>query len=240
MAFKEFALSESQYVTIYKRRSSRSLRLSVTSTGKIRVTIPLWASYHAGLEFARSKQTWINTHQQVATLLQNGQAIGKAHHLRFIARDNLSKAISRVSPSEVTINYPDTLNEKHVSVQKIAQTACIRALRAQADQLLPQRLESLAARHNLTYGDVSVRQLKSRWGSCDQNGDIVLNIFLLQLPWDLIDYVLLHELTHTQILRHGSDFWQALEGLLPSAKSYRKAIRQYQPAFNSPVPRSMA
>jgi predicted metal-dependent hydrolase len=231
MAFKEFALSESQTVKIYKRRSSRSLRLSVTSTGQIRITIPLWATYHAGLEFARSKQSWINTHHQAASLLKDGQAIGKAHHLRFEPDNSLQKPTSRVKKSEILVRYSSLISEEDDKVQNIAQKACIRALRTQAEILLPQRLQILAEQYDFIYNSVAVRHLKSRWGSCDHKSHIVLNIFLLQLPWELIDYVLLHELTHTKILRHGPDFWQVLENSLPSAKSYRKAIRDYQPIF---------
>jgi predicted metal-dependent hydrolase len=232
MAFKEFALNETQSVVIYKRKASRSLRLSITSTGQVRVTIPLWAPYRSGLAFARSRQAWIATHQQPVTVLRNGQAIGKAHHLRFIAQDNIAKPTSRVTRSEVIIRYPSNLTVDNQAVQKVATAASMRALRVQAEQLLPQRLQNLAEQHNLRYSSVAVRQLKSRWGSCDQTGHIILNIFLMQLPWDLIDYVLLHELTHTQILRHGPDFWQAFEKFLPSAKQRRKEIKKYQPTFS--------
>jgi predicted metal-dependent hydrolase len=240
MAFKEFALNDSQSVVIYKRRSSHSLRLSITATGQVRVTIPLWAPYRSGLEFARSRQAWIATNQQPIHALSNGQPIGKAHHLRFIADTTATKTTSRVTGSEIIIRYPTDLYEQHKTVQKLALSASLRALKNQAEQLLPQRLQSLAEQHSLRYKSVAVRQLKSRWGSCDQTGHIILNIYLLQLPWDLIDYVLLHELTHTQIMRHGPDFWQAMERLLPAAKQRRKEIKNYQPVFSSVPPQSMA
>jgi predicted metal-dependent hydrolase len=236
MAFKEFTLNETQSVVIYKRRSSRSLRLSVTATGQIRVTIPVWAPYRSGLEFARSRQAWIATHQQPAAVLRDGQAVGKAHHLRFIAQADLTKPTSRVTHSEIVVRYPSTMSENQQLVQQVAVRASTRALKSQAEQLLPQRLHSLARQHNLQYKSVAVRQLKSRWGSCDQTGHIILNIFLMQLPWDLIDYVLLHELVHTEVMRHGPDFWQALEKLLPLAKQRRKEIKQHQPVFYSTVP----
>jgi hypothetical protein len=55
----------------------------------------------------------------------------------------------------------------------------------------------------------------------------------MQLPWQLIDYVLLHELTHTTILRHGPDFWRALEAVLPNARVLKKAMREYQPILGT-------
>ena len=55
----------------------------------------------------------------------------------------------------------------------------------------------------------------------------------MQLPWNLIDYVLLHELTHTNILRHGPDFWQALEAVLPNMAVLKKTLREYQPVLDT-------
>lgn len=240
MAFKEFPLNEAQTVVIYKHRSSRSLRLSVTATGQIRVTIPKWMAYRAGLAFARSRQAWITAHGQPVSLLQDGQTIGKAHHLLFVSDQNLIKATSRVTMSEVIIRYPATMTPVDPAVQKVATAASNRAIRKQAETLLPQRLQTLATQHDLHYKSVAVRQLKSRWGSCDQSGHIILNIYLLQLPWELIDYVLLHELTHTRILKHGPDFWGALETYLPSVKICRKEIKRYQPTFSSSLSQTVA
>jgi predicted metal-dependent hydrolase len=83
---------------------------------------------------------------------------------------------------------------------------------------------------------LSWSRLKGRWGSCDQDKNIVLNLFLMQLPWQLIDYVLLHELCHTMHLDHGPGFWQTFLMHKPTAKDLRREIRHYQPNFVLLVP----
>lgn len=231
MAFKQFMLDEQVPVTIYKRKSSRSLRLSITPDGTVRVSIPTWTPYSAGLQFARSRQAWITAQQRPARQLQSGQAIGKAHRLRFAPVAATSQTSSRLHHNEVIIYHPAELQASSPGVQRIAKRASIRALRRQAETLLPQRLASLAAEHNFRYGEVSIKHLKSRWGSCDQHGNVALNLFLMQLPWEHIDYVILHELTHTQVLRHGPDFWQAMETVLPDVRQLRKAVRSQQPVL---------
>lgn len=236
MAFKEYVLDEQTTITIYKRSGSRSLRLSVTSTGKIRVTIPTWTPYQAGLQFAKTRLDWIQRQQQPTTVLQPGQAVGKAHHLRFSPQLNSSRVSSRVMAGEIIIGYPAQLSSHDKNVQLTARSACIRALRRQAEQLLPQRLKILAELHDFKYSTVGIKQLKSRWGSCDQAQNIVFNLFLMQIPWDCIDYVILHELTHTKVLHHGPEFWQAFEVVLPDAKKMRKQMRQYQPVLHSAEP----
>lgn len=231
MAFKEFSLDDDTTITVYKRAGSRSLRLSVTSTGKIRVTIPSWSPYQAGVQFARTRLSWIRQQQQPAALLIADQRIGKAHRLKFVAQTTAKRVSSRVITGQIIIGYPAALNYSDKQVQAAAKTACLRALRREAERLLPQRLSALASTHSFSYTSVSVKQLKSRWGSCDQSANIVLNLFLMQLPWELIDYVLIHELIHTKVLHHGPEFWQAFEAVLPNAKQLRSIMREHQPVL---------
>lgn len=232
MAFKTFAIPELGEVTVYKRRGSRSLRLTVQPGGALRVTIPAWAPYASGVTFARSRSDWIrNQKLQQPDLLKHGQQIGKAHRLAFI-NDTESKRVStRLAGSQILVRMPATVSSEASHVQAAAKTASVRALRQQAEQLLPTRLEQLAAKYGFSYKSVSVRQLKSRWGSCDQSRNITLSLHLMQLPWELIDYVLLHELTHTRVMQHGPKFWAAMETVAPNTKALRKAIRQYRPAL---------
>lgn len=235
MPNKQFMLDGGIPVNIYKRRGNRSLRLSLTENGEARVSIPTWAPYSAGLDFAKSRYDWILSQRQSVSRLVEGQPIGKAHHLFFKPKATLSKPTSRVVPSAVIVSHPPELTFDHPTVQKAAQAGSIRALRGQAGQLLPQRLATLAERHGFTYSSVAVKQLKSRWGSCDHNQAITLNLFLMQLPWKYIDYVLLHELMHTKIMRHGPDFWRAMTAIQPNAKALRTELHAYRPALDGPV-----
>jgi predicted metal-dependent hydrolase len=86
MAFKEFPLDEGGNVKIYKHRAARSLRLSVAPSGDVRVTIPAWAPYSAGLTFAKKRLDWIREQQPARQqLLTEGLLIGKAHRLCFVS-----------------------------------------------------------------------------------------------------------------------------------------------------------
>lgn len=234
MAFKEFLLADDLPVKIYKRRASRSLRLSVTAGGEVKVSIPTWAPYSSGLDFAHSRLSWIQTQLPAnPSLLRHGQAVGKAHRLYFTASVELTKPSARLKQTLVVVSYPLSMQPGDPAVQAVAAKACIRALRSEAEKLLPQRLQTLAAQHGFTYASVGIKQLKSRWGSCDSRRHITLNLFLMQLPWELVDYVLVHELVHTRVLQHGPKFWQEMERVRPGAKADRRRMRTYQPILHA-------
>lgn len=230
MATKQVSIPDIGTVTLYKRRGNRSMRLSIGANGAVRVSLPYWLPYKAGEQFARSKMLWISENRGRATsLLKHGHAIGKAHRLYFEQAAVVTKIQSRVVANEVRISFPMAYTANDQIVQSAAHKASIRALRKEAEALLPQRLHALSQQTGLEFTSVDIRQLKSRWGSCTSDREITLNLFLMQLPWHLIDYVLVHELTHTKVMQHGTPFWREMERHLPLARSLRKQISDYQP-----------
>jgi predicted metal-dependent hydrolase len=129
----------------------------------------------------------------------------------------------------ITVISP--LQPTDLIVQKAARKACERALKKEAEVLLGRRLQEISGRQALIYKNLKVKRLKTRWGSCSQDGIITLNYYLIQLPWELIDYVIVHELAHTRHLNHSRDFWNLVESIIPRAKERRKIIRNYRPVL---------
>ena len=76
---------------------------------------------------------------------------------------------------------------------------------------LADRLYHLAKEHGFTCNNVSIREQRTRWGSCSHKNNISLNLKLVLLPKELIDYVMLHELVHTRIHNHSKKFWAELD-----------------------------
>jgi predicted metal-dependent hydrolase len=233
MATKQVTIPQIGAVTIYKRRGNRSLRLSIGANGEVRVSMPVWLPYRAGEQFAASKAPWIAAQraETVSPLLKDGQSIGKAHRLHFEQQALATKVQARLAPNRILVRFPLLAGPHEAAVQAAAQQAALRALRKEAETLLPQRLRTLAQQTGYGYKSVRVKQLKSRWGSCTSTREITLNIFLMQLPWHLIDYVLVHELVHTKVMQHGTPFWREFERHVPRAKRLRKEIADHQPVL---------
>lgn len=98
--------------------------------------------------------------------------------------------------------------------------------RAVSGKKLTDRLHQLAGIHGFTCNRVTVRQQKTRWGSCSPKNTISLNIKLALLPQELSDYVILHELVHTRIHNHSRKFWVELDKYVPDSKAMAKRLRR--------------
>ena len=94
-------------------------------------------------------------------------------------------------------------------------------------QILVQRLNELSEKHGLPYNRVFVKNQKTRWGSCSEKKNINLNINLVRLPEELMDYAITHELVHTKVLNHSSQFWNLLGKFMKNARALDRELQQY-------------
>ena len=223
MASKIFDVPALGKITVYKRKGVK--RLSIRFNGQeLRVSQPSWMPYKTGLSFVLSQKKWIENHRPTLTApqLKDGDRIGKTYILRI---KTSTEVRTRIKDNQIFIFCPTDSNSLPDNYFHIAKRAIYRALKKESETLLGQRLQKLALDHKFNYKDVFYKSMKSRWGSCNNNNEITLNIYLLMLPWELIDYVLIHELSHTVHLNHAQDFWDRVESHLPNYKELRKELK---------------
>lgn len=103
----------------------------------------------------------------------------------------------------------------------------IKAVRERAQAYLPKRLQQIAAHMGADYSSVTIRNTSSRWGSCSSNNDINLSLWLMILPSELIDYVIIHELSHTWHKNHSKVFWDEVAKFEPNYKNLRVKLKKY-------------
>lgn len=233
MAAKRIDIPGIGTVTFTKRASSRSIRLRVTPKG-VHVSLPRWSTYRSAVQFVSQHTDWITEKQRTAhpaPPLEHGMKIGKQHTLRFETVPRSEKVLSRVTATRVLVRVHPNEDISDESVQQRAVAAAKRALKKEALQLLPPRVEAMSREYAVPYNSINAKELTRRWGSCDSHKNLIFSIYLMQLPWSQIDYVIAHELTHTIHLNHSPAFWQALERLYPHARGTAKLVRHTQPAL---------
>lgn len=124
------------------------------------------------------------------------------------------------------LNHHLSRIKKLEKLYKAASTDEAAIDRKEASKVLVQRLEEIAAIHGYSYNRVSIRNQKTRWGSCSSNNNISLNVKLTLLPDALRDFILLHELVHTKVKNHGKGFWAEIMKAEPKARELAKQVSQ--------------
>jgi predicted metal-dependent hydrolase len=100
-------------------------------------------------------------------------------------------------------------------------------LRTRAVNELPPQLLALAARHGLTVKRVTIRDQRSRWGSCSSRGHITLNFRLMLMPPEVREYILIHELMHLQQANHSRRFWRLVEAACPGFRDAERWLKKH-------------
>ena len=219
--------------TIIVQRSARAkhIKIRVTPDGRLKASVPMYTPLFMVKRVVKSSQKSIKKlleNSQPTLQLEDGMRIGKSHSL--VVESKTSLTVKRVG-QHIRLSLPENVDINDPSVHKALRPVIVEALRKEAKSYLPRRLKYIAENHDLSYSKVQFSHASSRWGSCSTSGTISLNIALMKLPFELIDYVLIHELSHTIHMNHSSDFWDLVESIDPDYKQHRKLLKQETPSI---------
>ena len=107
--------------------------------------------------------------------------------------------------------------------------AQLRDLKRRASIAFPERIAYFAPLVGVTYGRITIRSQKTRWGSCSAAGNLNFNCLLLLAPPEVLDYVVVHELCHRKFMNHSPRFWAEVARVMPDYKAHRKWLRENGP-----------
>jgi len=223
-------------VEITRNPRAKYLRIRLKEDNRVLVTIPNRETFANAQKFVLSKKSWILKNQAKISerakkriqFLPGIPFTTRKHSLVFKEHFEGSYAVKN---GLISIYYPAGSNLEEQEWQEFIRQAIIEAYRIEAKEYIIPRTKELAQIHGLKHGKISVRNAKTRWGSCSGVNNISLNIQLMRLPSELIDYVILHELAHTVHKNHSSQFWSFLNQISGDAQGLDHKLRAYSTKF---------
>ena len=210
--------------TLHFVRNGRARRyiLRVLPDASVRVTIPRRGSQREAEAFLRTRAQWIDERRRELetstrpTRWRAGQWVWWRGEHCVLEVVPVTAGTMMVRCGELCVT----------SVPRDDYRPLLEPLmRGCAADLLPARVRALASAHGLVIARVSIRNQRSRWGSCSRDGNIALNWRLVQMPAAVSDYVLLHELMHLREPNHSPRFWALVEAVCPDYAPARAWLR---------------
>ncbi len=212
-------------VTFVRHPGARQYLLRVEPDGGVRATIPRGGSRAQAVRFVREKIDWIQRERYRAAVQQ--AAGGWVREDRVLLDGHEWPVTPATAGQPGAVRFAD--HEVRVPNPAAGAAGLVKAietyLRRLAASALPRRLLDLAAPLGLQVAGVTVRDQRSRWGSCSPSGRISLNWRLIQVPPSVRDYVLLHELAHLHHPDHSRRYWKELERICPWHREARAWLR---------------
>lgn len=124
--------------------------------------------------------------------------------------------------AQMQIRYEETHRRK----EKLFTDDDIRKMKDEAKRVIPDRVKYYADIMGVTFGKITIKNQKTRWGSCSSKGNLNFNCLLMLTPDKVRDYVVIHELCHLKQMNHSKIFWAEVEKVMPDYKVYRQWLSQ--------------
>jgi predicted metal-dependent hydrolase len=191
-------------ITIARHRRARRYVLRMTPEGGLRLTVPRGASIEGGLAFAKKQGEWLQRERTRRAQQSAPWESGRAVWFRG---------------AQVPLEFVPNATDVRAAFEKQMRDLAVA-------ELVPRCLE-LATQHQVRVTRVSIRNQRSRWGSCSTRGTIALNWRLIQMPADVSDYVILHELMHVRQPNHSRQFWREVASVCEGWRQAERWLRTH-------------
>ncbi len=226
-----------------RRRCTFQIRM--LGVDHVEVTAPLGATTAKVEEVLQTKSAWIlrqihrfetNSENMTNASLTHGSTLlfqGEPHSLLLLA-DGLAKPHVSYAPCTITLHLNELVGEED---NPLVYQSLKKWYLTQAQTTLLQRLQHWAGQIGVNPQRLSLRDQKTRWGSCSSTGAISLNWRLIMAPPAVIDYLVVHELCHLRHHNHSLTYWQEVARWIPDYRAHRRWLRQHGSLLGKLMPR---
>ncbi len=213
-------LEELGTIRFEQSKRAKRLILRVEKKNETIVVMPLGISLSKGRAFLETQKEWlINTYKKMSAKNSFPDIWNEETKLKLgtrkliIERADIQRVSGNSNTEEYRILVPKNYDINNAETQIAIKWVTSELLRHSAKIELGERLRFFSEKHKISFNKLTIKKMRTRWGSCSSKGNINLSLHLLVLPKHLQDYVILHELTHRTELGHGKSFWLKLDKL---------------------------
>lgn len=207
----------------FVRKKVKNITLRVRNDGTAYCTIPLRTSLEYASKFVDEHKHWLNKQRKKLQKLSEALLQPQEHEIVFrgeiyqhIKNETLG-TLSLFDHEHKTIRTSKNMNDDNEREEWYIE---------QALRIIPQRVRFFAEQFGFSYGRITIRNQKTKWGSCSARKNLNFNYKLVKMPDYVLDYIVIHELVHTEFLHHGISFWQKVEQCYPQYKKAERYLRK--------------
>ena len=214
---KNIEIKDQSYnVTIKKSKRAKHLQLRINRNSEISLIVPNLVTYYAATEFLNKSTKWLE--KKISKLASYN------NKFRYLGNEIVIE-LSTTKHDKISVPsfIDNTLIVSNTNAQTISE-AYESWLFDKANEYIPIRAKQLAERYGFSYNKVTIKKLKSRWGSCSSQRNVSFNYKLMYFNTKVIDYVIVHELCHLSEMNHSDKFWKLVEAIVPDYKKYKRAL----------------
>jgi predicted metal-dependent hydrolase len=212
-------LSGNPPIEVVLRRSKRAKRLSLRVSrldGRVSLTLPLRLAEREALDFLHDRKDWLRKHLSTVEAVRVVE-IGTDVLFRGVRLPIVAGPVKRAVARDGAMLAPD---------DGTAGTRVMAFLKLQARDALAEASDRYAAQVGKQYTRLSIRDTRSRWGSCSSQGVLMYSWRLIMAPPEVLDYVAAHEVAHLVEMNHSQAFWDVVADIFPNHLGCRKWLRE--------------
>jgi predicted metal-dependent hydrolase len=217
--------------TVRPSRRARGVSLRIREAGLVEVVVPMHLVMSAPETVLKRHAKWIvRTLDKLrrSAAVEGERPLGEGSRIRFLGAERTIRVLrdERRRPSVALTEFEIIIRLTPESPEDI-RPLLERWMRGQAESIIPLRVSRLNEQWKFRYNRITVRNQRTRWGSCSRKGSLSFNWRLVILPVEVADYLIFHELAHLQYLDHSSRFWNLVGQICPSFRQSERWLRRH-------------
>lgn len=216
------------YKILYSKNRRKTIGFKIINDTFV-LTSPKNISQNFLLSFIEKKKFWVIERIKKN---KNKKSLINKDSILYLGKDIPMKIVE--SPLLVNGGYCEIVNDKFcVTISKGYTDDILNKIikdwyKEQCFNLIKERVELYSTKYDLHYSKITIKEQKTVWGTCNQNNDLTFNLKIMMFQKDIIDYLVVHELSHTVYKNHSNKYWKFVEYMLPNYKELDYKLKNYK------------